>query len=514
MQNRSYIFAFFALLLMAGDASLAFGQIAGQQQEQKFARLESAILLQGVKSYIAGNYEEALDDLLKARAQDPQSSVAAYYLGATLKKMQRYKEAIPHLKDAVSIQPQVHEAYLELADVYYALQRSDEALLVIEVCEREGIEPAQTAFMKGLVLLQKRAYPPAIASFTKSKEIDPKLVFAADFQIATIYLRLGKVVDARNLFQHIADGDPESDVGHMARQQADALTSHMAQAKVFSAIVNVQYQYDSNVLLKPDNASTATGITHEADTAAVVALRAEYAPALVLPYGLKLQYTGYATSYATLKNYDVQSHTIELSPNYRLGENTVSLPIIYNDTLVDAKQYLQVVAITPTYAFMTSEFQYAQIALNLQSNDYQQAPAFPEEDRSGTDIGAVISWFRLIAEQKGYVNLKYDLTKEKTTGSNWSFLENRFGAGVLYPATDRIKLALGAEIYHQEFDNVNSIYQIKRADTAFAVNAQYFEALSSIIDGQLQYSQVTNDSNIPVYKYHKNIFAIGIYARF
>jgi tetratricopeptide (TPR) repeat protein len=513
MLKKRYCLLLFATLAAWGAVFPAFAQNPEGPQKQTLPVSESA-LLQGVQDYRIGNYEEALDELTKARAQEPQSSAAAYYLGATLNKMQRFEEAVPHLKDATSGQPPANEAFLELADAYCALQRTDEALLTIEVCEREGLAPGRTAFLKGLALMQKRTYPEALASFEAAKTAAPELGFAADFQIATIYHRLGKSTEARNLFTRIAEGDPESDIGYMARQQSDVLTTHMTKRKAFSALANVQYQSDSNVILKPDNSSSAGGISNKSDTAAVLSLQAGYDLPLDLPYGVKFQYSGYANFHNELKDYDLQRHTFGVSPSYRIGENTASLPISYNDTLVDGSRYLSVFAVAPTYTFVTGEHQYTLASVTYQNKEFPQTTISPEENRTGTSLGAGISWFRLVAQQKGFTNLKYEFSREKTDGANWSMQENKVGAGFLYPVSEHVQLALGVEAFRQAFDNVNVLFGKKRTDTGYTVNAQILYALTQMVDAQLQYVLITNDSNVDVYTYHKNIFGVGLYAKF
>lgn len=471
-------------------------------------------LLQGAMNFQLGNYEEALDDLTRARIKDPRSSVAAYYLGATLKKMQQYGKALPHLMEAVTLRPAAKEAYLDLADVYFVLGRNDEALKALEAPEREGIEPGQTIFLKGLVLMKQRKYAEAEAAFEKSKTLDPRLVSAADFQVATIYHRQGKQAEARDRFTAVAAKDPESDAGKMAKQQADALSQRMQTGERFQAAVSAQYQFDSNVILKPDSAPSAESISNQSDTAVVVAVRAEYAPAPPGPYSLKLQYALYQSVYQDIKAYDVQSHTVGIAPGYAFGDSSVLVPLSYNMTTVDGKDYLKAFALAPVTIFSPAEGQQAQASLRYQQKDFQSPVSLPNEDRDSTDIGAGLAWYWFFAQENGYVNIKYEVNREDTTGRNWSYLGNKLSAGALYPATDALKLSLGIDAYLQTFANTNTSFNVKRKDTTVTLTAQALYRLWRNIDGQLQFVTMKDDSNIPVYAYSKHIVGIGLYARF
>lgn len=168
-------------------------------------------LKQGTANLKDENYEEAVDDLKKAREDDPNSSIAAFYLGVAYKKIQDYKEARVHLKDAITLSPAVKEAVMELADVSYQLGNMDEALETLEIAEREEIAPAQTAFLKGLVLLKKRKNNEAIESFKKSKATDNKLATSADYQIGVANLQEGRLSEAKDVFKEIVVRDPNAD---------------------------------------------------------------------------------------------------------------------------------------------------------------------------------------------------------------------------------------------------------------------------------------------------------------
>jgi len=519
--------------LFVGPALHAFGQAADAPQPDD--------MLQGTMNFRLGNYEEALDDLTRARIKDPRSSIAAYYLGATLKKMQQYNKALPHLMEAVTLQPAAKEAYLELADVYYALNRYDDALKALESSEREGVEPAQTAYLKGLVLVKKGKFQEAQDSFERSKALDsaylmgaamvkrralpetsserPKtlespLANAADYQVALLYLRQGKKAEARDLLNAVAERDRESDVGQMAKQQANALSKPMQTGQRFSAMVGAQYQYDSNVILKPDNAASTATISNQSDTAVVVTALAEYAPVLKASYSLKLQYALYASRYQMLSAYDVMSNTFGMSPGFAIGDGALSFPLSYNMTAVDGKDYLKAFGVAPVYVFTPAEGQQAHISLRFQQKDFQQPVTLPDEDRDSTEAAMGISWYWLFAQQKGFVNARYEINREDATGNNWSYLGNRISAGILYPAGSSLKLSLGIEAYLQSYENVHTSFNVQRKDTTVTATAQALYALTRNVDVNLQYVYMKDDSNIDVYAFSKNIIGIGLYARF
>lgn len=471
-------------------------------------------LKQGTANLKDENYEEAVDDLKKAREDDPNSSIAAFYLGIAYKKIQDYKEARVHLKDAITLSPAVKEAVMELADISYQLGNMDEALETLEIAERDEIAPAQTAFLKGLVLVKQGKNNEAIESFKKAKSTDNKLATSADYQIGVANLQEGRLSEARDIFKEIIVRDPNSDISQYANQYIDAITRRLKEEKAFRITAGLQYQYDDNVILKPGDSAAAAGITGEADSSAVATLRAEYSPKLRGPYGIKAQYSLYLNEHSTLHTHDVQSHSVSLVPSYDLKSSSISLLTSYNYTLVHDEKYLQAVAVTPTYTFTLTANQYAQAFYRHTIKDYLNAPINQDEVRNGDDNGLGASWFYLIMENRGFVNFRYEYNREDTEGVNWKYSGNKAALSFLYPVTDRLKFNVAGEGYAQDYENVHTSFGMKRKDETYTGSALLSYNFFDDLDAQVQYGYTKCRSNIAVYDYSKNVVSIGVEVRF
>jgi len=472
-------------------------------------------LQRGIAFLSDGSYEEAVSDLTRARELSPGSTSAAYYLGSAQKKTQNYTEAVKNLRDAVSLQPVVKEAFLELADVYYQLERYEDSFATLKMSEGAGVEPAQTAYMKGLVLLKQGKNSEALEAFNSAKAKDPALTVSADYQIATAYMQQGKLTEARDLFKDIVVRDPNSELAQFASQYAELLTKRIKEQKPLKVVAAVSYQYDNNVILKPSDSTVAAGISGQRDMSTVATLRAEYAPpSIQAPYGLKAQYSLYLNAYQELKAYDVQSHTLSFVPGYRFGESSASLIASYNYTLVDNKAYLKTMTLSPLYSFTPAAGQFAQASLKYENKDYAGTPITRDENRNGDNIGAGISWFYFLPPQNGFVNVRYELDKENTKGRDWAYLGNRLGASVLYPVTEKIKVTGGMEAYFQKFESEHAILAGRRRDHTYTLNAQVSYALRNNIDVNAQLTHIRDASTLAVYDYSKNILSAGLEARF
>ena len=78
-----------------------------------------------------GRFSESIAHVERAEQLDPLSSTVHSAFGRVLYRA-RHDQAIPHLKQAIELEPRSSDAYGRLADVYEALGRYDEALALYE----------------------------------------------------------------------------------------------------------------------------------------------------------------------------------------------------------------------------------------------------------------------------------------------------------------------------------------------------------------------------------------------
>lgn len=523
LRRFQHLVVYMSFLAFAGGAGAESNMVLAQAAEATNPAVIQAQtaagpdnLKQGVALLNDGSYEEAVTEFVKARELEPGSSKAAYYLGSAYKKAQDYQNALKHFTDAVLLKPIINEAYLELADTYYQLDRFDDAYEALLMAERSKVEPSQTAFLKGLVLTKRGENAKAVAEFIRAKTSDPKLTLTADYQIATAYMQQGKLKEARDLFKDIVIRDPNSELAPLAEQYAQALTKRIVDERPLKITAAVSYQYDSNVILKPSDSKVAAAISGEADTSAIATLRAEYDPKIYSdPYGMKLQYSLYMNAHSELKDYDVQSHAFTAAPSRRFASGSASLLAGFNFTLVNNKAYQETISLSPIYAFAPFEGQYVQTTLKYESKNYDTKVSVSDEDRNGSNMGAGVSWFTFFLPGSGFLNIRYDLDKEDTKGSNWRYTGNRFGATFLYPIQERFKITAGADVYFQSFDSPNTSFSgTVRKDKTYTLNMQTSYTLLDALDINAQFAYIQGDSNIPVYGYNKYTISAGLEARF
>jgi len=137
--------AFVGLFLFAAPAAPAFAQ-------------GSAALKEGVAQYNQENYEEAITVLTRARAENPSSAEAAFYLGMAYRQTNDIQNAYKQFEDAVNLKPLSDNAVLELIEASTLLDRLDTARKWIGVAEEHKVYPARVAFLKGTTLSKEVKY--------------------------------------------------------------------------------------------------------------------------------------------------------------------------------------------------------------------------------------------------------------------------------------------------------------------------------------------------------------------
>jgi tetratricopeptide (TPR) repeat protein len=489
--------------------------VVESQEQQKQEEKISSTLEQGIGQYKHENYDEALLTLKKAKEEEPESSLAAYYLGLTYKQLQDYQNAVQPLTDAVTYSPKIKGALIELIDCLYQIGQLEEADKWISEAEREGIRPAQVAFLKGLVLLKEGKAEESVKSFNNAKDLDSTMAQAADYQIATAYLKAGAYKNAKEVFQQLVLVDPNSTMANFANSYMQAITERERMERPFRASAGVYWQYDDNVVLDPSDSNVATNITDKADSREVTTATAEYDYRFNKTFDVKAQYFFYWAKQNNLGFYDTLSHTFVLQPDMTLKDGSlISLPIAYNVTYINDKSYLSTPSIGGVYNRMVGSHNMGQVYLKYAYKDYIWGPSIPDENRTGNDFGGGAGWYFFFMKNKGFLNLRYGLTKEWTEGNNWENWENNVNTTLLVPVMDKLNVTFSGNLSAQYYENSNSVFNVYRRDQVWTLSTLAAYKIYGDSEVQLQYTYVNDDSNIGVYSYTRNIYSVGVEIKF
>jgi tetratricopeptide (TPR) repeat protein len=478
---------------------------------------QSGSLQKGMDEYRDESYEEAIVTLTKARADEPGSSTAAFFLGMAYKQTMDYEKALINLLDAVNLQPRIKDALIEVVDIAIQLNRPDVAKHWIEIAETENIFPAKTAFLKGVILTEEGKTKEANESFTKAKTIDPKIAQAADMRIAIGLMKERDLRQAKKSFETAILSDPQSDLAGFARQYLAAVEQRIALEKPLRFTIGVFGQYDDNMVLKPDDQAFASGITNEGSGVLNTSFRVNYAPLLKSNWLFNAQYAlGSSTHDKNRFTHDSISNSISITPGYNFGKYAVYLATSYNHAFVrspDFDEYSGSFSTGPLVRMTLKDTQLLEIFSGYSNTEYFKPALAPEEDRDGKGYKSYISFLWLFKKDY-FLNFRLMSDIMDTDGSNWDNSTIGFSANYAMPVYKNIKLQLSGQISEQDFKHVHTFYDIKREDNIYSFSGGFSWNWENNATVVIQYSRMRTDSNIGIYDYKRNIYTLGMEYRF
>jgi tetratricopeptide (TPR) repeat protein len=482
-----------------------------------FALAESVSLMQGIEQYRHENYEEAIPLLLDARKAEPRSSLAAFFLGLAYKQVLDYPSALVHLQDAVTLHPRIKEAVVELIEVALQLNNLQTAKIWIQIAEREEIFAARVAFLKGLALKKEGKNMEAIASFEQAMAMDESLAQAAEVQIAMCYLEERKLQTAKDTFRTAVLLDPTSDLAAYARQYQDLVEERMVMERPLRVTLGAYGQYDTNVVLLPNERAFAPGITDEESAVLTTTARVDYVPVFEGPWLFNAQYAflgSFYENYSTSHNY--LSNGIYVTPGYNFGRYALNLAVNYNHYLVrdpSYKQYLDYLYAGPLLRMLLNRDHVLELFSGYVHQEYDEPPLIPQEDRDSDGFYGYLGWIWLYA-RGAFFSLRYEFSHDNTDGIHWENDGHRVLANITVPVVETLKLQVTGQAFFQRFQNTNSLFGVKREDDVYRGSlglSWEFHKNTTLV---LQVNVTQANSNIPIYDYDREVCTAGIEYRF
>lgn len=173
MRRQLRVFIFLLIL------TLSFFSLDVKAEEVK---ITNPLLIRAMREFFSRDYGAAEASLLKAKESGINNAFTFYYLGLTYKELLIYDKAVTNFKEAAGHATPIENAYYDLAEIYFHMDRPSLALGQIKKAEAAGIRPAYTAYLKGLILMSQERYNLAIKAFESAKLKDPGLTDAVEYQ--------------------------------------------------------------------------------------------------------------------------------------------------------------------------------------------------------------------------------------------------------------------------------------------------------------------------------------------
>ncbi len=189
----------------------------------------------------AGEAAKAEESYRAALGMNPKSAAAELGLAHALVRLDRLPDAVPHFRQAASLDPGYRDSLLELAELYEKNKQTDEALALY----REFPDNPAAQEHAGRLLLENKKYAEAIAGLQAAYQKDPTQVNRVALALA--YLFHEELAKALPLLKDAAAAEPANYDVRMAYGRA------LRDSRQFPAAAA---EFFSGVKLKPNDSAT------------------------------------------------------------------------------------------------------------------------------------------------------------------------------------------------------------------------------------------------------------------
>jgi lipoprotein NlpI len=369
--------------------------LAGTTPGKKEVKL---IFSKGMLFFNRGNYEEALPVFTKAASLTHDQPAIQYYLGLTHMQLENNEEALDAFREVISLDPAYPKVHYDMGVAYYRLGNHTKALEKLEAAEQQEPNRAMINYFKGHIFYLQDKFSASLPLFAKAGQLDPDLKQTTHFFRGLALLKLKRYDESEQEFTYALNLDPRSELGESAVTYLDLLKEKkVVVPKKWRLNAGLSYQYDDNVALESDDTSSATRVSGEGDSRAVIFVDGEYRFVQNLPFTMGMRYTFYQSIHSRLHDFDLQNHQGTLFGNYQGKWKNIpykfQLDYQYSNALLNEKRYREVHGITAKLNLNLGSNLLTQLKYRFQDKDYHYSITHHTANRDGNNnlIGIIQS---------------------------------------------------------------------------------------------------------------------------
>lgn len=332
--------------------------------------------------------------LFSSLAPAQEGREAAYETTMTLGSFQletgEYRNAVENFKKALILKPDNKPAMLSLGIAY----------------SRAGDYPSARD-----ILLQVRALDRQDAR--------------TGYELGIVLYKLGDTDGAKAQFTSVSGGPADETLKAAAREYLDVIASAAEREKKrFSLDVLTGFQYDSNVILDPDN-PVIPG-QKQADWRFLATLNGKYRFADARKTTADAGYSFYQSLHADLEDFNVQQHGVKLSGRYEATEKTrFDLRYGFTSALVGGDKYSAVHRIVPAASFSFFPESITDFFYAYEAKKFYDSDLFPANSgRNGNNNAAGVSHTIILGRQSA-VTAGYVYERDSTDRDFWNYTGNK-----------------------------------------------------------------------------------------
>jgi hypothetical protein len=404
--------------------------------------------------------------------------------------------------------------------------RYDDA--VKDLLQAESLQPpsdprqSDLQYDLGLALFRLERYRDAVPRFLRAAR-SPSLEAKAHYFAGLALVRQGRMAEARAELEKVGPGSDSSEVAAPAHELIQTISAG-PEKKRLSLKASIGLQYDSNVILLPDDASTPSGISNRRDYRAVGALQAGLQLIRSVRWDGGMDYHFYQSLHRDLDRYNIQIHDIGLKVIHQPSLRPYRFDFLYRfaDVRVDQTDYLRSHTLGWGMDVLEGTTHRTRLEYRYRNKDFIQTELFPgQNERSGINHAVGLTQDYFFAGQQGDLSVGYTFDRDITRGDDWDYQGHRFLLGLIAPPAwigGWAQPSVTAEAVVRPYGNSSSLSSAtqpeKRKDTIqiYAVNVS--RAITPRLSGTVQYLYNINASNLDAFAYHRQVASVYLTAAY
>ncbi len=179
----------------------------------------------GYLEYTRQDYEKAAGYLSKANTIQADHAMTQKYLGQSLFKMKKYKEALSLLRRTLNSEPDDKEALFTMAQCYYELGQNDQALKIFLHLRPHPTWGPSAALFAGTIHAKNHKFSKAISDYEiglKHTNISQELSLELKYRLAEAYTQENDINKAMVYLKQIRSEAPNyKDVANQLKKYKD-----------------------------------------------------------------------------------------------------------------------------------------------------------------------------------------------------------------------------------------------------------------------------------------------------
>lgn len=521
------------------------------------SRLSDLFFAKGLEDLSANKLEEALEKFTRAVKADPKDAEASLYLGITYFRLKKFQEAIDPLDKALKLNPSLTQAYFYLGTSHYNLKGYRKAEEELRKAVEAEPKNASAHYYLGLIFHETEEFTHSPIYFEKARNLNPDLSLTSYYYSGIAYFRRNEFRRAKEEFRQAISLNPESDVAKSSGEFIQTIEEREVVEKKWLINVGLSSQYDDNVVLTPVDPGIVSDIADQSDIRTMMNLQGEYRPILTQKAVLGLRYNLFQSLHDQLDRFDVRSNRGSIYASYQLFPN-LRLQMDYSYDLIDLDndRFLQVHSFNPLLSFSEGDFGLSVIQFEHQIKDFfsDLRVKFPidlrftaeniaggnfflnRQDRDAFNDSFTITQYLFFSKGKRYISLEYRYEDEDTEGADFKYNGSEMSIGVFSPLFFDINLFLKFGYNKRDYDRkanwgfeevargferaiigANSRFvtrTVSRDDDRYHYEMSFSKDLGPHLQLNLRYVGTTNDSNVTIFEYDRNIVSLSLSLTF